>query len=247
MAATEGPTVPATGGATTPPVADYSGRFFRIAARCRQSDVVGGDFYMLIQTDDRTRLTFVLGDVAGKGAAAAGLAGFLVGVFKGAEARGEPVHLLEHANRAMLSLEQSSQFAVAWCLRLSDDGTLAYANAGAVAPLLFRREGVTRLDSPGLPIGVFPDVISEESRVVLSAGDTLVLFSDGVSEALGPNNEEFGEHRVRELVARHAHREPAEIADALLAQLEAFCGSAAFNDDVTVVIIRYVAEARGAK
>jgi sigma-B regulation protein RsbU (phosphoserine phosphatase) len=122
---------------------------------------------------------------------------------------------------------------------ISATGTLTYCNAGHNPPMLFARAGLRRLDQGGLVLGLFQHASYDEGSLQLQPGDVLVIFSDGVSEALNLSGEEFGEDRILSAVEPHlACDSPALLAHVLSAVRE-FAKGAVQNDDVTAVVVRY--------
>ena len=118
---------------------------------------------------------------------------------------------------------------------LSRGGRLTYSNAGHNAPLLFRDDGVRRLDGQARA-GLFPQY--EEETLQLDAGDVLVVFSDGVSEATDVHDEEFGDERIVSCISANRHLEPAALLDCLLAAVRLFSDGTVQRDDLTAMIVR---------
>ncbi|HYE14571.1 MAG TPA: SpoIIE family protein phosphatase [Pyrinomonadaceae bacterium] len=132
-------------------------------------------------------------------------------------------------------------------LALYDDRSrmLRYTNAGHNAPLLVRAGGrVEHLTTGGTVVGAFDWVKYEEGQVELSEGDVLVIFSDGISEALGPSGEEFGEERVRQLAARHRRDTVENIRRTIFDEVDRWSGAAERDDDQTLVILKAVTSDR---
>ena len=126
---------------------------------------------------------------------------------------------------------------------LTKDGCLSYCNAGQCCPILVNHKSVRNLTVGGFPIGLFPDATYEEESVTMIPGDTLVVFSDGVTEARGwaeNLNEEFGECRVLEAVREHPEATASAILDHLLAKLRGFACQRQHGDDVTALVMRYL-------
>lgn len=191
---------------------------------------VGGDFYLCrALADGRQRV--LVGDVSGKGAAAAMTAALLIGA---AERRDgdSPAALLTHLN-LVLAESQVGGFATCMCADLAADGTLTLANAGHLAPYC---QGEEVAVAPSLPLGVSAsDAAYEEQQLHLAEGDTLTFVSDGVVEARSPAGELFGFERTQEI--------SRESADRIAAAAEAFGQS----DDITVLKLRREKAGRTAK
>jgi sigma-B regulation protein RsbU (phosphoserine phosphatase) len=200
---------------------------------------IGGDFYDYVDYTDG-RFGFALGDVAGKGAPAALLTAMLQGIFA-AQAFGsaEPNETLARINRALIHRSIESRFATAFFGVLGADGRLTYCNAGHNPPLLFGKNGVRRLEVGGLILGMFEHAAYDQEAVQLAAGDILVVFSDGVSEALNVAGEEFGEERIKEVVERSRSGGSDVILERILAAVRDFTRGAVQSDDVTALVVRY--------
>ena len=165
---------------------------------------VGGDFYRFRVLEDGAQW-MLLGDVSGKGAAAGMTGAMLLGACEG-HTGDSPAALLAHLNR-VLSQSQVGGFATCLCARIEQNGAIAMANAGHLAPYRNGRE--IQLEN-GLPLGMTPEAIYVEESLRLSPGDSLTFMSDGVVEAQGASGELFGFDRTQELSSRPA----AEIAEA---------------------------------
>jgi sigma-B regulation protein RsbU (phosphoserine phosphatase) len=123
-------------------------------------------------------------------------------------------------------------------------GRLEYANAGHPPPLVARSSGrIVALTESTLPIGIFPDVAFEPRSAALEPGDTLVLYTDGIREAMREGGEEFGESRLRECLRNHAEDSAAQLQERIEARLAGFLGPAAPMDDRTLVIVQRRQEA----
>jgi steroid delta-isomerase-like uncharacterized protein len=199
---------------------------------------IGGDFFELADLPSGD-LGVALGDVAGKGPAAALLAAMLQGMLAvEARAGNEPAATLSRVNRALLD-RRVGRFATLVYGVLAPDGGFAYSSAGHNPPLVVSPSGVRRLTAGGLLLGAFPDAAFEQEMVRLGAGDAVVLFSDGVTEARNAHDEEFGEERLVACVAAHAGDSAPDLAAAVLDGVREFSGDAPPADDVTVAVILY--------
>jgi sigma-B regulation protein RsbU (phosphoserine phosphatase) len=115
--------------------------------------------------------------------------------------------------------------------------TLTYTNAGHNPPLVVHADGeCVRLDAGGSVLGAFEDLDYEQGEIQLSAGDRVLLFTDGLSEAVDENNEQFGEQRLCDLLCEHRHRTPEELKDIVFDAVDEFCGRN-FCDDVALMIV----------
>ena len=221
-----------------------SGPFFEVVASSVPCREIGGDFFDYIDLPDG-RFAFALGDVAGKGAPAALLTAVVQGILSGqAAAFQDPRETMTRVNRGLLSRAVEARFATAFFGVLDADGHLAYCNAGHNPPFVFSTKGGRRLEVGGLVLGLFDNACYEQEVIQLEPGDTLVVFSDGVSEALDAAAEEFGDERIRVAVERALSQSPQCVLDALLTAVKEFAGAARQNDDITALILRYDAPGR---
>jgi sigma-B regulation protein RsbU (phosphoserine phosphatase) len=123
---------------------------------------------------------------------------------------------------------------------LSPDGRLTYSNGGHNPPFLLRKRAVRRLEAGGVILGLFGDAGYEEESLHLEPGDLIVVFSDGVSEAVNSAGDEFGDDRiVAALSSRKASRTPRASLDALLDDVRSFSSGTAQRDDLTALIVKY--------
>ena len=122
---------------------------------------------------------------------------------------------------------------------LGPDGSLTYSNGGHNAPMLVTKDGVRRLETGGVVLGLFEHATFDEETLSLQPGDVIVAFSDGVSEAMNEAGDEFTDERLLASIEAHRSKPPQELLDALLADVRTFCGQATPNDDVTMVTCRY--------
>lgn len=210
---------------------------------------IGGDFFEIAELPSGD-LAVALGDVEGMGTPAALVAAMLHGMFVAdARASGSPAATLRRMNAQLaepaagsgspVARTATSRFATLVFGILGSDGRFVYANAGHLAPVLLRGSGIRRFGASGPLLGAFGDAAFEEEAVQLEPGDTLVLFSDGVTEARNAKDEEFGEERVIACATAHRAGRPVQILDALLSAVREFCGSTPQGDDITAVVTRY--------
>jgi sigma-B regulation protein RsbU (phosphoserine phosphatase) len=221
------------------PASNRTGAFFTTAAASVPCRAVGGDFYDYVDLPSG-QFGFIVGDVAGKGSPAALLAAAVLGMFS-AEAMYQTASasLITRLNLGLFRRAIEARFLTTFYGMLGPDGSFTYTNAGHNAPILVSKSGVRRLETGGVVLGLFEHAVFEEETVMLTAGDFIVAFSDGVTEALNEEGEEFADERLLAGVDSHRGKPPQEILDALLADVRAFCGEATQNDDVTIVMVRY--------
>ena len=215
------------------------GTFYEASGTSIACRAIGGDFFEYIDLPDGS-FGFALGDVSGKGPPAALLTAMLQGMFSTqAFAPVEPAEMMTRVNGALLARAIESRFATIFFAILRADGRLTYCNAGQNPPLLFSASGTRKLETGGMIVGLFPQASYQQEDIQLAAGDSLAIFSDGVSEALNGNGEEYGEARIQEAVAPN-WLEPSDVVlQALLESVRAFAQGAPQNDDVTALIVRY--------
>ena len=221
------------------PEAMQSGPHFDVAAASVPCRSIGGDFFDYFNLPDG-RFGFTLGDVAGKGPPAALLTAMIQGAFAAqVTSTDSPAALMAHINRTLIRRAIQARFVTVIYGVLAPDGRLTYCNAGHNPPILVGRTGVRRLETGGLILGLFPHATYEEETLQLEDGDTLVVFSDGVTEALNSAGDEFGEERLLPCVTEHCGLPTEMLLDRVLAAVKVFAASAAQNDDVTALVLRY--------
>ena len=221
------------------PEGDHSGPHFEVAASSIPCRSIGGDFFDYFSLPDEC-FGFALGDVAGKGPPAALLTAMIQGVLSAQVAgASSPAHLMSSVNLSLLRRTIQNRFATAVYGALAPDGRLIYSNAGHNPPVLLRCNGVTRLETGGLILGLFPQAVYVEETLELEDGDLLVVFSDGVTEAFNAAGEEFGEPRLLACLDANRQREPAGLLQKILSTVQEFTGSAAPSDDVTALVLKY--------
>jgi|GEM_PF-1559126 len=217
-------------------------RAFAAAGAAIACRTIGGDFFDYFDLPGG-RLGFVLGDVAGKGPPAALLAAMVQGIFTSNVEDGQPARTIERVNHVLHQRIVEGRFATAFYAVLSPDGTLVSCNAGNNPPLLVSRDGsVRRLEVGGLPIGPFGDATYGQEETPLRAGDTLVLYSDGVSDAAGTNDESFGEERLLGCLGAACAMEPDQLIEHVLGEVRTFSADRPQFDDITLLVVRYAGE-----
>jgi serine phosphatase RsbU (regulator of sigma subunit) len=207
---------------------------------CMQASAVGGDYYDFIDLG-LGRVGFVLADVSGKGVPAALLMANLQAILCShyAAAREDLLRLLESVNRLLYKATADDRFATLF-IGNYDDATrrLRYANCGHNPPLLLRKEGaVERLTATATVLGIFEEWESTIAEVQLGSDDTLVLFSDGVTEAMTHDGEEFGVARLLEALCAHRHLPAPGLLNAIVTAVRQFSGSEQ-RDDLSLVVAR---------
>jgi sigma-B regulation protein RsbU (phosphoserine phosphatase) len=220
------------------PRADHMGSFFQASAASVPCRSIGGDFFDYI--DFKRGFGFALGDVAGKGPPAALLSALMQGIFAAQAASTlEPAATMELVNTALVRRGIESRFVTIFYGLLNPDGTLTYCNAGHNPPVLFGRGGVRRLEVGGPIVGLFDGVPFEQEQLQLAAGDRLVIFSDGVSEASNVAGEEYGDARIIEALQDTDEESPPAVLARLLASVKSYASGAPQSDDITAMVLKY--------
>jgi serine phosphatase RsbU (regulator of sigma subunit) len=205
---------------------------------------IGGDYYDFIQREDG-KLVVALGDVSGKGTAAALLMSSLhAAVHAQADTHESLATTIGAVNRYLVESIPPNRFVTLFYAALDPkQGSLEFLNAGHNPPLIVHAGGtMEQLASGGLPLGIMSDADFREGRTQLRPGDVLVIYSDGVSEAVNPNGEEFGPTRLYEVVARNLDASASGIRDRIESALTKFCQGTPAADDITLVIVKRNAE-----
>jgi sigma-B regulation protein RsbU (phosphoserine phosphatase) len=221
------------------PKAGRVGAYFRAAAASLPCRSIGGDFYDYVDLSDGS-FGFALGDVAGKGPPAALLSAMMQGIFA-AQAAGSdpPSQTIGRVNLALYRRGIESRFVTLMYGALYADGRLRYCNAGHNPPLVIGKDGFKRLECGGPIVGLFEGAKYEEETVTLTKGDWLIVFSDGVSEALSATGEEYGEGRIISVVQQNTGLEPQKLLEALFSNVRDFARGAAQSDDITAMVLRF--------
>jgi serine phosphatase RsbU (regulator of sigma subunit) len=205
---------------------------------------VGGDYFDVFPvSDDRTAI--LIADVSGKGLGAALLTTMLQGSLSGLTIGADPVQLLGHINRFLCEHGEVGRYATMFIGLVGQDGMLDYVRGGHPSPLLLRGGEIIELYHEGsFPVGLVPEATFEAAQLQLEPDDTLVLFSDGVTEAEDPNRAMFGEAGLRSaLMGLHGLALDA-LQQKVLESVNEFTGGGAQSDDITLLLVRYRAVAR---
>jgi phosphoserine phosphatase RsbU/P len=206
---------------------------------------IGGDYYDFIQREDG-KLIVALGDVSGKGTAAALLMSSLhAAIHAQASTHDSIAETIGAVNRYLVESIPPNRFVTLFYAELDPrKGALTFLNAGHNPPLIVHAGGtMEQLAAGGLPLGIMSDAEFREGRTQLLPGDVLVVYSDGVSEAVNPQGEEFGPTRLYEVVARNLDASASGLRDRIESALTKFCQGTPAADDITLVIVKRNAEA----
>jgi sigma-B regulation protein RsbU (phosphoserine phosphatase) len=219
------------------PKCDWRCDGWHVAYHYKPLGIVSGDYCDLVMGAD-DQLYFMVGDVAGKGVAASMLMANLSAIFRALIPLGLPlIELMERANRIFTGSTLPTQFATLICGRAVSGGVLELCSAGHVPALVVTRDKVHQVDSHGLPIGLFAEQKFRSSRFELEQGSSLVLFSDGISEARR-EDDDYGYERIAEAVARSFGLAPPSVVANCVSDLESFMGDARIYDDQTLMVIQ---------
>ena len=201
------------------------------------ASMVSGDYCDLFEIDDG--LLFMLGDVSGKGVAASMIMSHLHATFRTLAQACLPLErMVQDANRIFCESTLAGQFATIVVGRASRDGSVAFVSAGHLPVLHIHCDGATPKDSTGVPLGMFCDAHFPVHQLELAYGDTLLLYTDGLTEARNRAGAEYGLHRIRTLAARHAGIEPAGLISECLKDLLSFGEGLKQTDDLTLLAVR---------
>jgi serine phosphatase RsbU (regulator of sigma subunit) len=201
---------------------------------------IGGDYYDFIPRPDG-RMLIALGDVSGKGTAAALLMSSLHAAMHGQiAARSSLESTISSVNSYLSENTPANRFVTLFAGELDPGtGVLRYINAGHNPPLIGRADGsVEQLSAGGLPLGIMPGAEYEVGETRLGDGEVLIVYSDGVSEANNLAEEEFGLDRLRDVLKENLKKTASAIRDKVESALSQFTGSAPANDDITLVIVK---------
>ena len=202
---------------------------------------VSGDYCDVVtQEENSNDLFFLLGDVAGKGVAASMLMAHLHAIFRSLIAIGLPVgQLLTRANRIFCESIMPGSFATLICGRSGANGNIEICNAGHCPLLLVRGKEVTSIAASGLPLGMFCVETYPSRKLQLAPGDTLVLYTDGLSEARNTSQIEYGTDRLSILLTENSGAHPQALVERCVKDLAAFLEGAPRTDDLTIMAIKW--------
>jgi sigma-B regulation protein RsbU (phosphoserine phosphatase) len=219
-----------------------------LAGVCVPARGVGGDYYDFIDLGHH-RLGIALADVAGKGIAAALIMSIVQASLRSlAGANGASLaSLAANMNRLLHRSTGSSSYATFFYAEVDEAGRkLRYVNAGHNPPYILRSmvpfvasdAAIEELPAGGTIIGMFAQSQYEEAVIDLAPGDILIVFTDGVPEALNPKDEEFGEDRLKEMLRKYSHLPVNDMASQIMQELKAWISDAAQYDDMTFILMK---------
>jgi len=216
-----------------------------VAWRFEPARELGGDLYDFLSAEPHT-LTVAVGDVSGKGAPAALYSAFAGELVRSrtyrrrfTSERSSPAEILASMNR-ILHERELYEYYCTLCYAVFDfkKRLVTLANSGLPFPLHCTADGCAPIQLPGVPLGSFPEISYDEVTLGLTPGDVFVFCSDGISEAMNADGEEFSGQRLTDVVGRTRALPAQAMVDAVYAAVERFCGGAEQNDDRTVVVVK---------
>jgi sigma-B regulation protein RsbU (phosphoserine phosphatase) len=200
---------------------------------------VSGDYCDIIPIPDDSGFFFALGDVAGKGVAASMLMSHLHAMFRSLATVGLPFdQLVSRANRVFCESTLPTSFATLICGIATQSGDLEICNAGHCPALLLQSDSVLTLEATGLPIGMFCSGPFPIQKLNVDSGTTLLLYTDGLSEAQNGGHEEYGTQRLGNLTLAHQGLSPRALIAACMRDLNSFRSGAAQTDDLALLVMK---------
>lgn len=215
---------------------------YQIYAKTIPAKDVGGDYYDLIPIDDK-HFAFCLGDVTGKGMPAAMLMSNLQATLRSHTVPGSICkNIISKTNNLLFNCTESTKFATLFYGILDiDTNEITFSNAGHDKPFLISKDGnIVELDTGGLLLGALPNSTYEEECIQLKKDELLIIFSDGISEAMNEHEEEYGEDRLKNVISKHLSDPPDVIIDNILSEVKKYTGDTPQSDDMTLMILKRV-------
>jgi serine phosphatase RsbU (regulator of sigma subunit) len=213
--------------------------WFRAVGSSQPSHLVGGDYYDILNMEDGSRVA-VVADVSGKGVSSALLASLLQGAFLLASESPMPLdEMMRRVNHFLNERAAGEKYATIFYARFEPGGRLSWVNAGHCPPVLLRHGELSQLSATGVPVGLVAEAAYEVRQMTLEPGDKLVLYTDGVSEAMNEAGEMFGRPRLNQVLQLNAARPAAELHAVLTSAVTAFVAGAVQSDDITLVVLEY--------
>jgi sigma-B regulation protein RsbU (phosphoserine phosphatase) len=218
------------------PTEDYG---LEMAARYLSAREVCGDLYEFLRYGPQ-QLGIALGDVSGKGTAAALYGAVAIGIMRSlAPQKLQPADMLREMNHIVGERRIEGRFMTAcFATWQKNRQKLRVANAGQSQPLLYKDGRCGKVELTGFPLGIFEEVSYDEWGVTLAPGDILVFHSDGIAETANSEGQFFGTERLRKLIEQHHEVSATELADIILRDVDWFTQSAPLSDDRTLVIAK---------
>jgi phosphoserine phosphatase RsbU/P len=221
------------------PRSDVQFKDWRVHYRYHPAGMVSGDYRDLILPANETgELVFLVGDVAGKGVAASLLMTHLHAMFRTlASVTLSLEKLLEMANSVFCQSTIAGQYATLVCGRAGRHGEIEIGSAGHLAALLIAKDGVRQVSSTGVPLGMFGTSRYTIDRLRMEPGDSLLLYTDGISEAVNATGTEYGVSRLSNVAAERHGCVPQELAAACMKDVQGFSVGRKQADDQTLMVV----------
>lgn len=215
----------------------FRGDGWHICYHYEAAGVVSGDYCDVIDAGE-AGVYFMVGDVSGKGLAASMLMAHLHAMFRTLISVQLPLaSMLKHASRVFSESTLPSQYATLVCGRAMSDGTVEICNAGHPPPLLVRNGTIEPFDQADLPVGLFASEEFTVTELRFKPGDGLVIYSDGVSETVGPSGDEYSAHRLQKVIRNSGLANAETLVATCRDDLKAFRAHAPKLDDVTLFVL----------
>lgn len=213
---------------------------YDIAGKSIPARVVGGDYFDFIPIDS-ARFALCLGDVSGKGLPASLLMANVQATLRGQTLLGaSPSQCIQRSNKLLFESTSSEKFVTLFYGILDTERhTLHFCNAGHDNPFIFSRTGeVRRLKSGGIVLSIMEDFPYEDEMVEIASGDVLVIYSDGICEAVNPSDDQFGEERLASVVREHITKPAPDLVEHIIAAVKSHAATAPQMDDMTLVVVK---------
>ena len=218
-----------------------SSESYEVAANMEPARNVGGDFFDIIRLES-SRIGLAVADVSDKGVPAALFMMSSLTQLKGAAIGiGEPGGVLTEVNDLLNEDNEAAMFVtVLYAVYNPDSGVITYANGGHNPPVIIHTDGSSTMlpMTGGIALGVAPGFEYEQSTFTLGPGETIILYTDGVTEAMNGDGEEFGVDRLRDLFVEEPPEHPREAVNAIIEAVHAFAGDTPQSDDITCLTLR---------
>jgi serine phosphatase RsbU (regulator of sigma subunit) len=211
-----------------------------LAVRCRAAHTVGGDFYDFFRYPGKAISAEAIGDASGKGASAAIFAALAAGILRSlAPLELGPAEMLWNLNKALLKRPVRARYlSMIYATWDERDRVFRIANAGLPYPICVQNGKPRLLQASGLPLGLFESAEYEEHTVECSAGDLVIFYTDGVTEAVDTQSEEFGSEKLESVVAMNAGETAEHVVSAIFSAVAFHAGDLNAVDDQTVIAVR---------
>jgi sigma-B regulation protein RsbU (phosphoserine phosphatase) len=220
------------------PAGDIATGNWQTHYRYQPAGIVGGDYCEIVPSADGRSVFFALGDVTGKGVAASLLMTHLSAIFRSLLTLDLPLgELMTRANRLFCESTPATHYATLVAGRATETG-LSVCNAGHCRPLVLRRDGTENVDSTALPLGLFCDGRYDTRRVAVHPGESVVLYSDGITETQDPDGNPYDEERLIDSLRCYTDMDLKTMADGALGDVARFRATGPQQDDMTLLIVR---------